>query len=199
MDRSALPATFNASDLSSGSYLVSLAPGTDDRVAVEAVSDVFGNSLYVRSQAEARRAEAASPVTSSVFGYLRSQSQLAVVLLVVAVGLLVYSAAAERRDELATLVARGAGPRAVARIVMAEGLVVSLLGLLLGLMAGLVTAGAFLGLVSVLAPEGIPFVVPLGVLVPLFAVILGVWLASYLGALAIQRMDVPRVLKLRGG
>ena len=199
LDLSALGPGFDRSAVSSGAYLISLAPGTDGIAVARDVSDVFGGSLVVRSQAEVRKELAAEPMSTGVFGYLRSQGQLAVVLVVVAVGLLVYSAAAERRDELATLVARGAGPRAVARIVMAEGLVVSILGLLLGLMAGLVTAGAFLGLLSVLVPEGIPFVVPVDVLFPLPAVVLGVWLASYLGALAIQRMDVPRVLKLRGG
>jgi len=199
LDLSALPPDYNASAVSTATYLISLAPGTDSRVAAAAISKVLGGAVNVRTQDEARRMEAANPVASAVFGYLSSQGQIAVGLLVVAVGLLVYSAAVERRDELATLVARGAGTRSVGRLVMAEGIVVSLLGLLLGVVAGLVTAGTFLALISSVVSPPVPFVVPLAVVIPLVGVVLGVWLASFLGALTIQRMDVARVLKLRGG
>ena len=75
----------------------------------------------------------------------------------------------------------------------------SVLGILLGVGAGLLTVASFFALISSASSIPVPFVVPLILVIPLLAIVVAVWLASLLGALAIRRMDVARVLKLRGG
>jgi hypothetical protein len=70
---------------------------------------------------------------------------------------------------------------------------------LLGVFGGLVTAAMLLAIVAFMAAAPFPFVVPWQAALPLGAAVAGVWVASFLGAQSIQRMDVARVLKLRGG
>jgi len=110
--------------------------------------------------------------------------------MVLGIGLLVFSAASARRNELVTLVARGLGPQLAARLVMAEGWIVALLGILLGTCTGLLVAASVLRITSSYTWIPIPFVLPWTVVLPVLVVIAGVWAASFLGAL---------VLKLRGG
>ena len=198
LDLAAVPDA-NLSSETIGRYLIALAPGADATVVAGRVLSALGNAGSITLREDVRRQAASSPATATVFGFLETQAYLSVVVLVVAVALLVYSASVDRRDELATLVARGIEPRMATRLLMAEGWVVSLLGLLLGVLGGIVTAATFLGLASAISPTPIPLVVPLTAAIPLAAVLSGVWVAGFLGAVSVRRMDVPRVLKLRGG
>lgn len=199
VDVSVLPATANLSFAESWRYLIGLEPGASSQAVASELSDMLAGDVWVRTLEDARSAAAGSPFSVATFRFLEAQIQLAIAMLVVAIGLFVYSAAAERREELATLVARGFGPRTIRKLLMAEGWVVTLLGLAVGAVGGLVTAAAFVALGSLLTPVPVPLVVPAIVVVPLLGAAVGVLAASYLGAASIQGMDVARVLKLRGG
>jgi len=178
---------------------VALTPGTDSVGVVASLRALFGENAYIRTSEEALRIELANPVRAGTFQYLVTQSQLAAILMVLGIGLLVFSAASSRRNELVTLVARGLGRELAARLVMAEGWIVALLGILLGTATGLLVAASVLRIASSYTWIPIPIVLPWTVVLPVLVVTAGVWAASFLGALAIQRMDVARVLKLRGG
>ncbi len=84
---------------------------------------------------------------------------------------------------------------------MAEGWVVTILGLILGVIGGLVSAWTVLAIAGLLLPAGVtvPFVVPLSVVIPMAGAIVGVAVAGFAGAASIRGMDVVRVLKVRGG
>src|SRR5947207_8385315 len=99
---------------------VALTPGTDSVGVVASLRALFGENAYIRTSEEALRIELANPVRAGTFQYLETQSQLAAILMVLGIGLLVFSAASTRRNELVTLVARGLGPQLVARLVMAD-------------------------------------------------------------------------------
>jgi len=178
---------------------VALTPGADSASVVAGIRALFGETAYIRTSEEALRIELANPVRAGTFQYLMTQSQLAAILMVLGIGLLVFSAASTRRNELVTLVARGLGRELAARLVMAEGWIVALLGILLGTATGLLVAASVLRIASSYTWIPIPFVLPWTVVLPVLVVTAGVWAASFLGALAIQRMDVARILKLRGG
>jgi len=178
---------------------VALTPGADSASVVAGIRALFGETAYIRTSEEALRIELANPVRAGTFQYLMTQSQLAAILMVLGIGLLVFSAASARRNELVTLVARGLGRELAARLVMAEGWIVALLGIILGTATGLLVAASVLRIASSYTWIPIPFVLPWTVVLPVLVVTAGVWAASFLGALAIQRMDVARVLKLRGG
>src|SRR5438093_774628 len=123
---------------------VALTPGADSARVVASLRALFGENAYIRTSEEALRIELANPVRAGTFQYLETQSQLAAILMVLGIGLLVFSAASARRNELVTLVARGLGPQLAARLVMAEGWIVALLGILLGTCTGLLVAASVL-------------------------------------------------------
>jgi len=198
LDFSAVPGA-NLSGATLGRYLIGVAPGANASAVVDSLERMFPGSLAIFRQDEARQLEAANPLSGAIFGYLQTQAEIAVGILAVAVALLVYSASAERRNELATLIARGIDSRTATRLLMAEGWVVALLGAIVGIVGGLVIAATLLALASSISTNPIPIIVPVAVVAPLLAVLVGVWIAGFAGAVSIQRMDVPRVLKLRGG
>jgi len=196
---SMLPAEVEGEVGGAWTYLIRLSSGTDPAAVVESLRSLFGPAVSVLTLADTLRADDVASVRAGTFMYLATQSQMAAVLMVVGIGLLVFSAASARRDELVTLVARGLPRNKVARLVMAEGWIVALLGIMLGTFAGLLTAASVLILASTRLPFAMPLVVPWTVVIPLLLVTAGVWVAAYLGALSIARMDVARVLKMRGG
>lgn len=198
---SAMPPEVTPDSIYRGEFLIGLAPGADSAFVARQVSDIFGGQVYARTLDAARAAASTDVASVVIFTFLQAQTEIAVVMLVIAVALFVYSASAERRDELATLVARGVGARAVGALVMAEGWVVTILGLILGVVGGLVSAWTALAIAGLLLPAGVtvPFVVPLTVLVPMAGAVLGVAVAGFVGAASIRGMDVVRVLKVRGG
>ena len=198
MGFSAVP-TANLSTADSGRYLISLQPGANETAVIAGVSSVLRGFPTITSQRQAREQEAANPVAGTVFGNLRAQSYMSVLILVVAVGLLVYSAAAERQDEFATMMARGLDARRAARLLTAEGWVVCLLGLGLGVLGGAVTAWTFLAVAGSFTTSQVPFVLPWTTAVPIAAILGGTWVAGLSGAWFLRRIDVPRLLKLRGG
>lgn len=199
VDLAALGSGANLSQAYEGRYLIALGPGGDANAVRDAISGLFAGALYVRTLEEAKEQNAENAIVTATFSYLRVQANVAIVLLAVTVGLFVFSASAERRDEFATIIARGAGTKVVLRLLMAEGWVVASLGIPLGVLAGLLTVATFFALISSVFATSVPFVIPLDLALPLLAVVVGVWLASLSGALAIRRMNVTQVLKLRGG
>ncbi|TLZ75675.1 MAG: ABC transporter permease [Methanobacteriota archaeon] len=199
LDFSTLPAGTEGHVEGRWSYLIDLSDGANVSGVVQALTNLSGYGASIRTFQDALRSELANPVRSGTFAYLATQSQLAAVLMVLGIGLLVFSAASSRRDELVTLVARGLPRHKVARLVMAEGWIVASLGILLGTFAGLLSAASLIALASTRTPTPIPLIVPWTAILPLLEVTGGMWVASFLGALSVQRMDVPRVLKLRGG
>jgi putative ABC transport system permease protein len=179
-------------------YLVAVAPSAEASASAQILEDRFQDQASVWTLEERLRDELANPVRAGTFAYLTIQSQMAALLMVVGIGLLVFFAASARRNELVTLVARGLSRATVARLVMAEGWVVALLGILLGTAMGLLVTASVLAITATILPIPMPLIVPASVVLPLFVVVAGVLAASFLGALSIQRMDVARVLKLRG-
>jgi hypothetical protein len=199
LDFSALPPQVLNDPGDLPSLLIAVAPGTDAAAVAGSLRALFGESASVRTWEEGLRAELMNPVRAGTFQYLATQSQLAAILMVLGIGLLVFSAASSRKNELVTVVARGLGRNLAVRLVMAEGWIVALLGILLGTATGFLLSVAILRITSSYTMFPIPFVVPWTAVLPVLGVTAGVWAASYFGAFSIQRMDVARVLKMRGG
>ncbi|MBI4416710.1 MAG: ABC transporter permease, partial [Euryarchaeota archaeon] len=116
-----------------------------------------------------------------------------------------YAASLERDAEFAGIVARGASRWQTATILLGEALTIAIVAVLIGTGVGLLAS--YVG-VRVL-PAGpslegeqlvpFPFVVPLESLLLLALVIATMFVASLFVAWRLARMDVARVLKLRGG
>ncbi|MGQ0796979.1 MAG: FtsX-like permease family protein [Methanobacteriota archaeon] len=142
----------------------------------------------------------ADPFRASLIGHLYTQAGLAVAVLIVAVGLTVFLTGIERDGEFATIAARGLDGRGVAALLFGEGLVVAALGAVLAVPAAFVSLAVFLGLYNVgaRASLALELTVPATawlLLAGAFGATLG---GAFLAAARLRRIDLPRILKLRG-
>jgi predicted lysophospholipase L1 biosynthesis ABC-type transport system permease subunit len=201
VDLDSLGPSANLSRAEHTRFLIRLTPGADSEQVANAVLTSLGPYASARTVDQGLREALADPFANVFFGFLLSQGELALGILVVAIGLFVFSASAGRKEELATFVARGVRTRTVAALIMTEGWVVTILGILLGLFAALVTVWTVLEILFLVnpTPTSVPLVIPITILLPLGLVVLGVFAAGWVGTVAIRRMDVVRVLKLRSG
>ena len=98
MDFGSLPPNWRASQSEQARFLIRVTSGADPGQVGDVVAKGLGNFASYRTLDQGRRAALADPSTNLFFGFLLSQGELAVAILVFAIGLFVFSAAAGRRE-----------------------------------------------------------------------------------------------------
>jgi len=184
-------------------YLVDLKQGADWR-AVKAEIQAMGAPL-VRVYEEELEQMRSGPLFTSLLGFIYVEIAYIVVILTAGIGLIIYAATIERDVEFAAITARGSAGWQTAGLLVGEASSIMLIGLLVGVSIGLVSAYLTSQLFFSGSAGGIQSLVPLPFRVPvetLYLVVLAP-LAMLLTVLFVSwrvaRMDVARVLKLRGG
>jgi len=192
-------------------FLINLRKGADWRTAKADIQDVVNRDPLRLSDAtvavfeEMVEGQAASPLTQAFLGFIRTEIVFLAVILTAGLGLTLYAASLEREAEFAAIVARGASRRQTSGLLVGEGFCIVLVGVAFG--AGIGVLASYLGMEFFLTgPPGTP-----QALVPFFFVMPAEgWLLLVLAPVAmlleslfvgwrVARMDIARVLKLRGG
>lgn len=185
-------------------YLASLAFGADWRTVKQEIEGL-GASPPIMYQ-ELVDTMARSPVQTSVDGYVEMETGFIVLILTTGLGLIVYVSSREREVEFAGIIARGASRRQAAGLVLGEAFSIMLIGLVAGTVVG-VASGLlydpflFVSFNTGLFSSAIPFLFefPLTAFLLLAGTVGAMLLAALVASWGISRMDVARVLKLRGG
>ncbi len=182
--------------------LVDVTPEADP-AELQATIQALG-ATDVRIYQEERLLASFNPVTRSLYGFLRLQVAFAVVILTAGLALVAYAASLEREVEFAGMTARGAGGRQVAGLLLGEALALLIVGVSIGVGVGIIS-GYVATQTFLVGPPGTETLAPFFLEVPLDVV----WfvllaLAMLLGAAVLlswrlTRMNLARVLKLRGG
>lgn len=183
-------------------YLVDLKAGADWRSAKEGILALGAFDIQVAAeQLEALRS---NPVFRALFGFIEMEIAFMVVILTAGLGLILFAATLERDVELAAVRARGASGWQTAGLLVGEAFSIMLIGMAVGVGLGVLTA--FLSTQIVASGPGVgESLVPVAFTVPWEAILLVVLaptamlLTALAVALRVARMDVARVLKLRGG
>ena len=183
-------------------YLVALAPGANASAVKTAFIALGSPSVVVYSEQLAQ-------VTGSVFfgsflGFIEMEIAFIVVILTAGLGLIVYAASLERTVEFAGITARGSSGWQTAALLVGEAFVIMVIGVLMGFGVGLLTG--YLS-TSVTAPSfgGLEMIVPSLFVFPMDALLLVVLAPQamlgtpVLVSWRLARMNVARVLKMRGG
>lgn len=183
-------------------YLISLQPGADWKtVKAEVLSLGFP---VVTSYQEQLNQLSANPSTGSLLGFMEMEIAFIVVILTAGLGLIVYAASLERTVEFAGITARGSSSWQTAALLVGEAFVIMAIGVLTGVGVGLLT-GYLSTSVTTPVYGGGELIIP-----TLFVFPADAWLlvlvapAAMLGTAVlvswrIARMNVARVLKMRGG
>ena len=184
-------------------YLADLAPGADWRTVKDGILALGASGVQVAEEQIAQLRS--NPVFRAFFGFIELEMAFMVVILTAGLGLILYAATLERDVELAAIRARGASGWQTAGLLIGEAASIMLIGLLVG--AGIGTLSAYLStsIVSAGPGGGSESLVPLAFTIPLEALLLltlapvAILTTSFLVSFRVVRMDIGRVLKLRGG
>lgn len=184
-------------------YLVDLAPGADWRTAKDGILALGVPGVQVAEEQIAQLRS--NPVFRAFFGFIELEMAFMVVILTAGLGLILYAATLERDVELAAIRARGASGWQTAGLLIGEAASIMIIGLLVG--AGIGTLSAYLSTSIIAAGPGggTESLVPLAFTIPLEALLLlalapvAILTTSFLVSFRVVRMDIGRVLKLRGG
>jgi len=182
---------------------VALRSGTDWRTAKTDIVALGASGVSVAAeQIEQLRS---NPVFRAFFGFIELEMAFMVVILTAGLGVILYAATLERDVELAAIRARGASGWQTAGLLIGEAASIMLIGLLVG--AGIGTLAAFLSTSFISAGPGtageslvpVLFIFPPEALLLLVLAPAAMLLTSFAVTFRITRMDIGRVLKLRGG
>ncbi|MFQ6012828.1 MAG: FtsX-like permease family protein [Thermoplasmata archaeon] len=183
--------------------LVDLHPGADWGAAKEAILGLGASNVQVTEEQLIQ--QRSDPFFRSILGFIGMEIAFLAVILTAGLGLILFTATLEREVEFAAIRARGASGWQAAGLLVGEAFSIMLVGLAFGVGVGLLVA-YFLIQLFILAPAGVGQpLVPLLFQVPVegFLLVGLVPLAMLLTALLISwrvaRMNVARVLKIRGG
>lgn len=199
--RSAAPAPFGDANVH---YLVDLAPNADWRPIKEAAL-ADRNVSAVNVTQEQLDLLMSNPFARAIYGFIVMELAFIVVILTMGVGLILFAASLERDVEFAAIIARGSSGWNTARLLVGEAFVIMLVGLVIGVAVGLTTAFFVVQFIAVPQPGVPPQAVPYLFIFPWEAALLvllgpgAMLLAALLVSVRTARMNVARVLKLRGG
>src|SRR5213594_865394 len=181
-------------------YLIDLRAGADWRTAEEGIRSLGASGIRVAAE-EVEHLRSV-PLFRAFFGFMELEMAFMVVVLTAGLGLILYAATLEREVELASIRARGASGWQTAGLLVGEASSIMLVGLVIG--AGIGVLAAYLS-TTLVASGGGESLVPLFLIVPATSLLLlaaapiAMLIVSFLVSLRVARMDIGRVLKLRGG
>lgn len=184
-------------------FLVALRPDADWRTAKADITALGASGVTVAAeQIEQLRS---NPVFRAFFGFIELEMAFMIVILTAGLGVILYAATLERDVELAAIRARGASGWQTAGLLIGEAASIMLIGLLVG--TGVGTLAAFLSTSFISAGPGttgealvpVLFIFPPEALLLLVLAPAAMLLTAFAVTFRVVRMDIGRVLKLRGG
>jgi len=184
-------------------YFISLQPNADWKAAKDDITGLGASNVVVyQEQLDLLQGGIGARSTN---GFMAMEVAFIVVILTAGLCLILYAATLERDTEFAAIIARGATGWQTAGILMGEGFSILLVGLAVGAGMGILTAFIetdllFAGIGSP-APPLIPllFVLPPNVLLLLILAPVAMFVGAFIVSIRIARMNVAKVLKMRGG
>ncbi|MEE9151084.1 MAG: FtsX-like permease family protein [Thermoplasmata archaeon] len=130
-----------------------------------------------------------------------------IIIITVGLGLIMFISITERKNEFATIMARGAEAKQMAILILGEAFSITMVGVVVGVFAGLFTAYTFNKMLSTNTLFGVsgdilsgrPLIVPwYGVIVIILAV-LALIVTAILAAYKVKRIKLHQALRSRGG
>src|SRR5436309_8675565 len=180
-------------------YLVDLRAGADWRTAEEGIRSLGASGIRVAAE-EVEQLRSV-PLFRAFFGFMELEMAFMVVVLTAGLGLILYAATLESEVVLESIRARGGCGWQAAGLLVGEGSSLMLVGLVVGAGVGVLSAYLSITLGSGSGESLVPqfLIIPVVSLLLLAAAPFAMLVTSFLVSLRVARMDIGRVLKLRGG
>jgi ABC-type lipoprotein release transport system permease subunit len=189
-------------------FLVDVEKGVDSTTVENAINRNFTNRIKEVKNLKTTISDINNDVSSnSILFIMLVNIGFMTIIITVGLGLILFISINERKNELATIMARGAERKQISVLILGEALSITLLGTVVGLCTGLFTAYTFNKMITTNSLFGIgsdmmsgrPLFIPwYGALVILLA-LAALILTSLLAAFRANRIKLNQALRLRGG
>lgn len=170
----------------------------DRATSVLAAEGVHANAEVLQDRLDELETD---PTFGALADFLYMEYALAIVIMSVGVGLIVFVAVNDREHELACIMARGSSSSQMRKILMGESITLMSLGLIVGLSVGILTAYLFntlYGTESYSVVERHMVFTSVSWIVVIASVV-SLLVASLLATVKAGRMKLAEVLRIRGG
>jgi putative ABC transport system permease protein len=199
----------NISDADAGwEYLINVEKGVDSKVVENAISENFSANVGRIYNMETRLSNIQNDIsTSSILFIMLVDIGFMIIIITVGLGLIMFISISERKNEFATIMARGAEAKQMLVIILGEALSISMVGAVVGISSGLFTAYTFNRMISsnnlfgssggILSDR--PLIIPwYGILVVILA-LAALLVTSLIAAYRVKRIKLHSALRVRGG
>ncbi len=142
------------------------------------------------------------PFQGSIYSLMMIEVAFAILILTLGIGVVMYVATLERRDEFASIMARGASNRQLSNLMLGEGVSIMVIGLSIGIAVGILTSFVFNELISYTLEGALldrPLVIGSQALVIVAVSVISLILATVIATISIRRMKLAQALRRRGG
>ncbi len=201
-----------ASDLSnvySGwHYLVDVEKGQNSKTVENAIWEKLSPNIVEIKNLESTIKKIREDMPSKSVLYLMLVNiGFMIVIITVGLGLIMFISISERKNEFATIMARGAEAKQTAILILGEAFSITMVGVVIGVFSGLFTAYTFNKMLTTNTLFGMsgntlsgrPLIVPWYGVVVIILAILALIITAILAAYKVKKIKLHQALRIRGG
>lgn len=144
------------------------------------------------------------PFQGSIYNLMMIEVAFAILILTLGIGVVMYVATLERKDEFASIMARGASHRQLSSLMLGEGVSIMVIGLSIGIAVGILTSFVFNELISYTLEVSSalldrPLTIGSQTLIIIAVSVVSLILATVIATIGVRRMKLAQALRRRGG
>ncbi|UCE37807.1 MAG: FtsX-like permease family protein, partial [Thermoplasmata archaeon] len=189
-------------------FLVDVEDGKDSKVVENAIFENLGPAIKEIKNLKTAINNIRNDMPSNSILYLMLINiGFMIIIITMGLGLILFISISERKNEFATMMARGAESKHISVLIIGEALSITMVGAIVGVFSGLFTAYTFNKMLTKTTlfgagqdmMSGRPLIIPwYGVLIIILALI-ALIITSILAAFRAKRIKLHSALRIRGG
>jgi ABC-type lipoprotein release transport system permease subunit len=189
-------------------FLVDVRKGYDSNTVENSIDENFETLVFeIRNLEEEINAVRNDLSSRSILYIMLVDIGFMIIIITAGLALILFISINERKNELATIMARGADTKQVSVLIMGEAFAIAMVGIVIGVSVGLFTAYSF-NEISVAADffgmggntfPGRPLIIPWYGFIVIFLALISLTTVSILAAYRVKNIDLNQELRIRGG
>jgi ABC-type antimicrobial peptide transport system permease subunit len=187
-------------------HLIDVQKGYDSSVVADRIEDElssFGalNPIVLKEEIDEMLDD---PFQGSIYNLMMIEVAFAILILTLGIGIVMYVATLERKDEFASIMARGASNRQLSNLMLGEGVSIMVIGLSIGIAVGMLTSFIFNEFISYTLEVSNslldrPLIFGFQTMTVIAVSIVSLILATVIATIGVRRMKLAQALRRRGG
>jgi ABC-type antimicrobial peptide transport system permease subunit len=187
-------------------HLINVQEGNDPRLVADRIQEELSyygmrDPIVLEEEIDEMLTD---PFQGSIYSLMVIEVAFAILILTLGIGVVMYVATLERKDEFASIMARGASNRQLSNLMLGEGVSIMVIGLSIGIAVGILTSFVFNELISYTlevsnALLDRPLTIGPQTLIIIAVSVISLVLATVIATIGVRRMKLAQALRRRGG